>query len=71
MQMTPAANPTENAQWPLHGSTHVGVKLETADSITFRAELDFSGRSEIKIFLDKIVIFKIFRSRAASTKLLS
>lgn len=55
LQTTPAGKPNEHALWPLYGSTHVQVKLDTADSITFRAELDFSGKIKINFLKNKII----------------
>lgn len=43
IQTTSAGKPGEHAHFPLYGSSHYGLRLEAADSITFRAELDFSG----------------------------
>jgi hypothetical protein len=43
ISQTTQGKPGENANFPLYGSSHYGLKLDTADSITFRAELDFTG----------------------------
>lgn len=66
MQTTPSGKPDEHAVWPLYGSTHLGLKLDTADSITFRAELDFSGEHSLLNLL-KFISYFPFRSRTAIT----
>lgn len=40
MVSIPQGNPNEHALWPLYGSSSFAFRLETADSITFRTELE-------------------------------
>lgn len=44
MASTTKGKPDETALWPLYGSSDYAFRLEMADSITFRTELDISGR---------------------------
>ena len=44
MASTPQGKPDEHALWPLYGSSNFAMRLEMVDSITFRTELDISGK---------------------------
>lgn len=46
MNSKPSGNPEDHALWPLYGGTDVALRMEMADSITFRAEIDLSGKEK-------------------------
>jgi hypothetical protein len=44
MESTPQGKADEHALWPLYGTSSFAMRLEMVDSITFRTELDISGK---------------------------
>ncbi|KAG5666411.1 hypothetical protein PVAND_014440 [Polypedilum vanderplanki] len=51
-EATPASKPGENSLWPLYGSSTTRLRMEMADSITFRAELDLNETPTITFYHD-------------------
>lgn len=44
MESTPQGKADDHALWPLYGTSSFAMRLEMVDSITFRTELDISGK---------------------------